>query len=40
MNRLTYLPMGYCEIGFANEIVSIEEAVNKAIKATMPRIKA
>jgi hypothetical protein len=34
MNRLITLPKGYCEIGFANEIVTIEQAVQRAIAAT------
>ncbi len=38
MNRLTYLPKGYCEIGFANEVVLIEEAVHQAIIATLLRM--
>ncbi|WP_257788789.1 hypothetical protein [Magnetospirillum sp. ME-1] len=40
MNRLTYLPRGYCEIGFANEVVLIEEAVQQAIIATLLRMTA
>ena len=38
MNRMTYLPKGYCEIGFANEVVLIEEAVQQAIVATLLRM--
>ncbi|WP_268743968.1 hypothetical protein [Paramagnetospirillum caucaseum] len=40
MNRLTYLPKGHCEIGFANEVVLIEEAVHQAITATLNCLKA
>ena len=40
MNRLTYLPRGYCEIGFANEVVLIEEAVHQAIIAMLLRMTA
>ena len=40
MNRLTYLPKGYCEIGFDNEVVQIEEAVQQAIIATLLRMTA
>ncbi len=40
MNRLTYLPRGYCEIGFANKVVLIEEAVHQAIIAMLLRMTA
>ena len=40
MNRLTYLPRGYCEIGFNREIVLIEEAAYQAIIATLLRMTA
>ena len=40
MNRRTYLPRGYCEIGFDHEIVLIEEAVHQAIIATLLRMTA
>ncbi len=40
MNRLTYLPRGYCELGYDREIVLIEEAIQQAIIATLLKMTA
>lgn len=40
MNRLTYMPRGYCELRFDREVVLIEEAVQQAIIATLLRMTA
>lgn len=37
MNRLTSLPKGYCEIGFHNRVVTVDEAVKLAIKASLSK---
>ncbi len=37
MNRRIYLPRGYCEIGFANEIVTIDQAVRLAIQSSLTK---